>query len=1116
MRILEAMSFTEGKGLKILGSMSLRSQQYAGDYDGYEIVDMNDETNEEALYKLAERFKRMIQHLQSMPNVYIGDIKAGSVEEWRVIDKDKYDAGKSRKKIDELHAKGIISKDEKSDALELLKNKPSITDELLAKSKIKFHIVRWTPSEVLAGKKTLRDGSIMTLEEAFSSPIISKMDVIGLVQNNRYTDFSVIYEFHNRGKTLNPDKVDIVKSLKENIIAYEKDGNYFKAMKRKFALAKYQGNNKEVERLTPILNSDLGRLYHIIGDIGTLETLIEDHNAPLKTIRYEIDQFKNRLANIYTLNDYLADEPHLLQEINNILKKPKGKILTPLVRVGNELETFLQRESKRVYSLKGGVVIPKKEFIKEHTRLVDVLGSINTPKARKELKDQLKELKNVKGGVKSKFEKDLLKFYTLKENYEDIAHYLNTTEGIPEDEFNRLRDGAMRILDEIKRLRRKLEGHYSGMGLSGGGFWDKITGAISGAFNKIKEIPVLGRVVDAASQPFQNLATTIDKGARAAVDLARGDIQGAKNNVVGIADSIINQESIANKLTKGTPLEGISKDLTKFAESRVNVPGLGISVAEAKEKANTLMNSLGKGRCDGGKKTDAELLKSTNIGELKQTLADFKREREFLMVSLQELEEEIAEAIEDRDAEMILDLELQRKELEKEINDNQQFIGRITARLREFVYTESESDIRPLPKEYRPWIKKRDQLFRELDEIEQRISRVVKGEVAMSRVDFDNLRRDKAKKEDELRQHFLVRDLRKQLKRHRTGSYKGRGLSDDFLSQALLRRPDLKAKIDDTMNWGFNRDMFNSLVKKYESPDFESRWNKIVKPASYPYKTYADFLNAVVESSVERSLVDKQQQARIDRTTEVLKHNNEIYAQYYREHPDQEPIVCNVNAKYDLVKERDVPRGECDRRHAMRMERFQQDPIFTPIMKGIMTFGDFISEVGQKLGAVPYPLALAWQTVRGITDPNNMYHSEGLAKVLDVAKTLINAGGVEGKVIETVLKGATGAGKSRRRRRKLKGGTRDSILTELLSVLEANRPILIADLENLFNDASVGDRAELHNFAESVANINDADFSFLVDSLRDLHSRENERQFYIRELLRTINTPRSSPVELTM
>ena len=35
--ILDAMSFTDGKSVMLLGSMSIRNQQYANDYDTYEI-----------------------------------------------------------------------------------------------------------------------------------------------------------------------------------------------------------------------------------------------------------------------------------------------------------------------------------------------------------------------------------------------------------------------------------------------------------------------------------------------------------------------------------------------------------------------------------------------------------------------------------------------------------------------------------------------------------------------------------------------------------------------------------------------------------------------------------------------------------------------------------------------------------------------------------------------------------------------------------------------------------------------------------------------------------------------------------------------------------------------
>lgn len=353
--ILDAMSF--GKGLVLLGSMSLRSQQYAGDYDGFEKVKMKGSVNS-VLGKLRRRFQQMIRHLQSMKNVWIGDIKAGVVEDWRVLHKDAhvidgrlvgYDYNHSKSVLHHLVAKKVISSKEAQEADALLK--PSLSPEafLKAKDSIKFHIVRWTPKEVLANKKVLRDGSTMTLEQAFHTPGIAKMDVISLVQNNRFTDFSVIYEFSAGGTILNPEKIDIETSLKEAVIAYKAKGNYFKLLKRVFALAKYQNDTKTIDVLAPIFNSDLGRLYHVIGDIGTLVSLLEDHKGvPLETIRYEIEQFINRLANVYSLADYLENEDAILRDIHAILRLPKDKLAHGLSGLSDHLETFLQEYSKPI------------------------------------------------------------------------------------------------------------------------------------------------------------------------------------------------------------------------------------------------------------------------------------------------------------------------------------------------------------------------------------------------------------------------------------------------------------------------------------------------------------------------------------------------------------------------------------------------------------------------------------------------------------------------------------------------------------------------------------------------------------------------------------------------
>ena len=355
-KVLDAMSF--GKGLKLLGSMSLRSQLYAGDYDGFEVVNVKGK-GKAPLVALRKKFQSMVKELRGMKDTWVGDIKSGTVEKWRVIPRDagfkdgklvNYNPTACKKKVAELLEAGVISAAEAKESEELLKPNPSVAEFLKAKGKIKFNVIRWTVPEVLANRKQLRNKEFVTLEMCFATPIITKMDVISLVQSNRFTDFSVIYEFHVGGKIINPDPVDIVSSLKENIVAYSEEGNYFKAIKRQFALAKYTGDLKTVHRLVPVLNSDLGRLYHVYGDIGTLLSLLDGHKGvPDKIVRYEINQFKNRLANIYTLKDYLADHNNIIGMINRIVSLPLTKMPPALEKLETILGDFLQKNAKSFF-----------------------------------------------------------------------------------------------------------------------------------------------------------------------------------------------------------------------------------------------------------------------------------------------------------------------------------------------------------------------------------------------------------------------------------------------------------------------------------------------------------------------------------------------------------------------------------------------------------------------------------------------------------------------------------------------------------------------------------------------------------------------------------------------
>jgi hypothetical protein len=364
-KVLDAMSMDSN--ITLVGSMSLRSQQYAGDYDGFEVVNVFAPSKAQALKKLARMFQKAIVDVKAQEYAYIDDIKAGVVPEWDIMKDVKlngktpvnYNASKLRSAVAELRRNDIITATEEKEALTLLKSNLSFGDYELAKEKLKFHIVRWTVPEVQQGSKKLRDGRTFTLEDAFSSPGLTKLDVIALIANNRFTDFSVIYEFHYKGEILNPVPVEIEKSLIESYNAYYHEGNYFKALKRKFALAKFKNQTKVMEKLTTILNSDLGRLYHITGDIDTLVRLMEDQqNPPMNLIRYEIDQFISRLSNIYTLRDYLKDEHDIIGSIRQILKMSPARMKPALEELGNALNKYLQKNTLAMSgdALSGGYI----------------------------------------------------------------------------------------------------------------------------------------------------------------------------------------------------------------------------------------------------------------------------------------------------------------------------------------------------------------------------------------------------------------------------------------------------------------------------------------------------------------------------------------------------------------------------------------------------------------------------------------------------------------------------------------------------------------------------------------------------------------------------------------
>jgi hypothetical protein len=299
--IVQAMSLTGGKDLNLVGSMTLRNQLYAGDYD------MNETVPVSSVAEAVEKFQKMISRLLQMKDVFIGDIKSGEIED---------------------------------------------------------EPVRWTPKQCLKGS-LLVNGVRLTLEDAFQSPTMTKVDVVGYTDQQRFQDFSCIYIFKQGSRVLNPIDLDANKGLREDIQEYEREGNYFKVLKRMYAFARLKKKRRLLEQMNPILNGDLGRIYSLLSDVSTLLYLLENEEVvPFEKIQHEIDGFRNRLGNISETDTLTSREKPILQKLSVIEGLPnnesgRDRLAAILLSLFDTFEGILNTKGREALSSIGLYPIPK-------------------------------------------------------------------------------------------------------------------------------------------------------------------------------------------------------------------------------------------------------------------------------------------------------------------------------------------------------------------------------------------------------------------------------------------------------------------------------------------------------------------------------------------------------------------------------------------------------------------------------------------------------------------------------------------------------------------------------------------------------------------------------------
>jgi len=66
------------------------------------------------------------------------------------------------------------------------------------------------------------------------------------------------------------------KSLKQDMYDYEKEGDFYKALKRKYKIYELNDNHKQMAKLTEYFNSEVGKKYKIMNILKSIKSLIDN------------------------------------------------------------------------------------------------------------------------------------------------------------------------------------------------------------------------------------------------------------------------------------------------------------------------------------------------------------------------------------------------------------------------------------------------------------------------------------------------------------------------------------------------------------------------------------------------------------------------------------------------------------------------------------------------------------------------------------------------------------------------------------------------------------------------------------------------------------------------
>lgn len=322
----------------MFGSFIYKSQLYPSDIDLIENVTETG-TIEEATEVLVKKIQKVIKNIveQKAKGTYLGDVKAGMDTRYYINVGSNLDEFKANMKlisnqITKLYGDGLLTKNEfaemKSHLIPDWKNYFKLY--FLIRDK---WILRWTQDELLAGYKLLPYNKKISLQETFVQNTHVKIDMWTPI-NGKYIEVTNLYALFQKDSkgninllTATNNLCTLFEDIKRDVrkLYFSEDHfNPFKICKRMWSMARLIKDYKMIDLMTPILQSDAGRLSETIGEIETvLLVLINVQRRPLKILNKQVDELKQHLANVYEID---IMEEKIDEQIDKIVKTPNVKI----------------------------------------------------------------------------------------------------------------------------------------------------------------------------------------------------------------------------------------------------------------------------------------------------------------------------------------------------------------------------------------------------------------------------------------------------------------------------------------------------------------------------------------------------------------------------------------------------------------------------------------------------------------------------------------------------------------------------------------------------------------------------------------------------------------------